>query len=630
MLFPRSRPLVRRWLFSLILPACFAARAAEPNPPLVPIPPDGELLQTLKKEHPRLLLSSNDFERIKRQISSDDLLRRCHEHLQSVAKSIIAAPPSKYEIPDGLRLLDTSRRVLDRVQTLALLYRLDGDTRYADRAWQELDAAAHFKDWNPRHFLDTAEMTHAFAIGYDWLYDYWTPAQREILRNAIVERGLKPAIEIENQHVWWAATPFNWNQVCNGGIGMGALAVADEEPGLSADFLGKALRSIQPAMAEYGPDGAWPEGPGYWNYATSYNVVFLASLQTALGTDFGLAKINEFSEAGSFPIFASGPTGLSFNYADAHADVVRSPALFWLAQKFNRPEFASYEARVSLGAPLDLVWYDAGLTHSSVSSPPLDKYFRNSEVVTLRSRWNDTNALFVGFKAGDNQVNHGHLDLGSFVLDALGERWAVDPGGDNYNLPGYFDTRVKRWIYYRLRAEGHNTLVINPTNGPDQNIRARTTIRKFESKPEKAFAIADLSAAYTGAQKVERGIAMLDRQTVLVQDEITSTDPLDAWWLLHTPAQVEIGPDKTNAVLTLHGKHLAVTILSANTGRFEILPAEPLPASPHPAGQAANKDIRVLAIHLEGRKDVRLALELRPLDGKNFLPSPEIKPLADW
>ena len=58
---------------------------------------------------------------------------------------------------------------------------LASDNRLDD-AVKELEAAAHFTNWNPRHFLDTAEMTHAFAIGYDWLYEAWTPAQRATLR----------------------------------------------------------------------------------------------------------------------------------------------------------------------------------------------------------------------------------------------------------------------------------------------------------------------------------------------------------------------------------------------------------------------------------------------------------------
>jgi hypothetical protein len=117
---------------------------------------------------------------------------------------------------------------VQRVYTLALLHRLDGDQRYAERAWQELAAAANFPDWNPRHFLDTAEMTHAFAIGYDWLYDVWTPEQRGELQRAMVEKGLKPATKVYHANNGWARARHNWNQVCNGGIGLGALALAGQ------------------------------------------------------------------------------------------------------------------------------------------------------------------------------------------------------------------------------------------------------------------------------------------------------------------------------------------------------------------------------------------------------------------
>ena len=63
--------------------------------------------------------------------------------------------------------LFVSRSVLDRVYTLAYAHRLRGGVAYRDRLWRELDAVAAFKDWNPPHFLDTAEMTHAVAVGYD-------------------------------------------------------------------------------------------------------------------------------------------------------------------------------------------------------------------------------------------------------------------------------------------------------------------------------------------------------------------------------------------------------------------------------------------------------------------------------
>ena len=74
----------------------------------------------------------------------------------------------KLERPRGLRR-QVSRRVVDRVTTLALMYRITVREPYLRRALAELHAAAAFRDWNPPVFTDTAEMTHAFAIGYDWL-----------------------------------------------------------------------------------------------------------------------------------------------------------------------------------------------------------------------------------------------------------------------------------------------------------------------------------------------------------------------------------------------------------------------------------------------------------------------------
>src|ERR1035437_8540127 len=186
--------------------------AAEAANPAVPIPTATNILSRLNRAHPRLLATTEDFAQLKQRIASDSKLQSWHASLRSQAQEILTASPSRYEIPDGLRLLATSRRVVNRVYTLALLYRLDGDKQYAERAWQELAAAASFPDWNPRHFLDTAEMTHAFAIGYDWLYDVWTPEQRATLQQAMVEKGLKPSFPIYRARRWWAVAHPNWNQ----------------------------------------------------------------------------------------------------------------------------------------------------------------------------------------------------------------------------------------------------------------------------------------------------------------------------------------------------------------------------------------------------------------------------------
>ena len=210
-------------------------------------------------------------------------------------------------------------------------------------------------------------------------------------------------------------------------------------------------------------------------------------------------------------------------------------------------------------------WTFYGLQTQSLSPReaglPLDRYFRGVEVATFRSSWDDPQAIFVGFKAGDNRAGHSHLDLGSFILEAQGVRWALDLGGDDYNLPGYFDRN--RWDYYRLRAEGHNTLVLNPGSGPDQDPEASAAIFRFRSGPDLSLAIADLTPAYARqAQRVWRGLSLVNRRQVLIQDEIQAEKPVEVLWALHTAAEVRLSPDNRTAYLSLGGARLAARILS--------------------------------------------------------------------
>lgn len=622
--------------------ACAALLAVLPAANAAP-EPGADVLRTLRPEHPRIWIRESGLTTLRGQVAANAELGRWFQEIRNDADLLLKAPPSEYVIPDGKRLLATSRQVKQRVHTLGLVFRLTGEKRYAERLWTELQAAARFKDWNPSHFLDTAEMTGAFAVGYDWLFAHWTPEQRSILRQAIVEMGLKQGLPIYRAKKSWSRATHNWNQVCNGGLGMGALALGEDEPDLAREILNGALASIPLAMREFAPDGAWGEGPGYWAYATEYNVYFLAALESALGTDFDLSAIPGFDLTATFPPHFVGPTGQTFNFADAGSKWGGTPQLFWLAKRFNLPLPAAFQLRFSTEHPraLDLLWGTHWVLHppQPQSEPaPLARHFRKAEVVTLRSAWDDPRATFVGFKAGDNQVNHGHLDLGTLVLDALGQRWAVDLGGDDYNLPGYFGKQ--RWDYYRLRAEGHNTLVINPGKGPDQDPRAAAIIQRFANRPGESFAVAGLSPAYAPAgASVRRGVA-LRGTSVLLQDEVKSSAAPDApgadlWWFLHTPARIAC-EEGGSATLSQHGETLSLRILSPAGARFEVLPAAPLPSSPQPPRQGVkdgkhpgkSKTAQKLAIHLPGTRETRIAVLFTP--GKDAPAPPAITPLDDW
>ena len=242
-------------------------------------------------------------------------------------------------------------------------------------------------------------------------------------------------------------------------------------------------------------------------------------------------------------------------------------------------------ARRPRPSALDLLWYDPAGTSPKAAGLPLDKYFRGAEVAVLRSEWENPQALFVGFKAGDNKANHSHLDLGSFVLDAPGARWAMDLGADNYNLPGYFGGQ--RWNYYRLRAEGHNTLVINPAAAPDQDPAAAHADHSLRVQARSGPLPLPTSPRPTRSTRAASGAASpcWTATRCWCRTRSRRTNRVELWWFMHTPASVRIESDGRAASLQQAGAQLRAEILSPADAKFQLMDAQPLPTSPHPEGR---------------------------------------------
>ena len=533
---------------------------------------------------------------------------------------MLRQPTAEYRLI-GPRLLDQSRAALRRISTLAGLYRLDGDTRKAARARQEMLAVCAFPDWHPAHFLDVAEMTKAVVLGYDCLYDILSPEERKTIREAIVQFGLKAGLQAFQQKAWWT-TPRanNWGQVCNGGLATGALAVGDDAPE-AAPLIADCLASVRFPMRMFAPDGGWIEGPGYWDYATRYNTYLISALNSALGDDFGLSQAEGFADTGFFRAHSIGPLGWTFNYADAHEGSGTSPQMLWMARRFRQPLYAQDEhEQVAAHSPeiFHLIWSAPDESQIHADEPPLDAVFRAVNVAFFRSHWQDRHACYVGFKGGSNAASHAHLDLGSFVFDALGERWALDLGPDDYNLPGYFGKQ--RWDYYRLRSEGHNTLTLGSQN---QNVQAEAALVAYSSRPQRAFAVADLTAAYQPALKqAHRGIALLQRRHLLIQDEVETHGNVDnepLRWNFHTRAQIEL--HGAHASLSQGGQTLLVRILEPADARFEVISATP------PPPQEQQPDVHNLIIRLPRRGKIRIAVLLSPA-GETW--TPRVEDLSAW
>jgi hypothetical protein len=627
----QRRLLVLLSLAALALAGCSTSAAADKRSRAVAPDP----LATLSADHPRLLVLDDDLQRIRRNIEDDPTVRTWYAQVYRTGVRLLDEPAATYAPADPLR---NARRVLLRVSTLAGLYRLSGERRFAERCRDELRAAAAFPDWDsPGGFLGVAEMTAAVAIGYDWLYPILPNRERAALESAIDEKGWAPAERAFARRAFWTTAAHNWNPVSNGGIALGVLAVAERDRSRASKLLGRTMRSVPIALRAFGPDGGWEEGPGYANYAARYATFMIAGLSTACGDEFGLLDQRGFADAGRFRMHTTTPTGGVFNFGDGGDGPEPGPHLFWLATALDRPEYATFEQRLRNArgdAPgiFDVMWYDPPPNGKWEKDPPLDAVFRNPAVgvATFRSAWDDPDAAYLGFKGGSNQAHHGHLDLGTFVLDTLGERWAIDLGADDYSLPHYNDAgaRGRRWRYYRTGVIGHNTLVVA---GKNQDPEAAAPLVAFVSSPARAHAVVDLSMAYRGyAKRVRRGVALLDRRDVLVQDEV---DPRSdrkrkrgggpRWsWQMHTPAEVRIADDGATARLTRGGKALEARLLSPAGARFEVeTPAVRPPQRP--------LDVRKLIVRVpDARRPFRIAVLLTPATGDAR--EPVLVPLGEW
>ncbi len=513
-------------------------------PPAISLDEVRQWMDRAELQRPRLLTSAGGLAELRRSLDADPLRRALADGVIREARLLRDVDPIERRL-QGRRLLGESRRAVKRVVTLAMAYHLTEDTEFAERARQEMLAAARFSDWNPSHFLDVAEMTFALAIGYDWLYDQLDESTRAEIRRAIVEKGV--ALPFETEHRGWVRARNNWGQVCHAGLTAGALAVMEDHPDLAAQTVHSALENVTYSMAVYAPKGSYPEGPGYWSYGTSFNVLLIGVLESVLGSDFGLSKAPGFDQTGQYPSLATGPSGLYFNYADGGANRGPEATLYWFAARFQRPDWLLGEAeriratvsRISRGTasggggrllPLALLWMEDGTEEATVEMPLHWQSECRTPIAIHRSSWTDPAATYVGLKAGSPSGPHGQMDIGSFVLDSDGVRWGMDLGAEGYHRIESRGMNLwssaqdsDRWRIFRQNNHGHNTLVID---GQLQRAAAHAPIVQFSDDPDFPHSIVDMSAVYEGqAGSARRGVALLPSREVLIQDHLTGLEP---------------------------------------------------------------------------------------------------------
>jgi hypothetical protein len=219
------------------------------------------------------------------------------------------------------------------------------------------------------------------------------------------------------------------------------------------------------------------------------------------------------------------------------------------------------------------------------------------------------------------------MDIGSFVIDAQGERWAMDFGMQDYNS---LETKgvdlwnrnqnSQRWEVFRLNNLAHNTLSFD---GQLMNAKGYAKIDSWSDSKSDMMAVTDLSDMYEGqVASVKRGISIRDERWIIVRDEVRTGDkPAKMRWNLLTSATVKVIDGKT-VEFTQNGKKMLLLFETRSNIEIKTWPTTPTHDydAPNPNTQFVGFEVTIPSDSAESFNAI-------------FSPStevPKVKPIASW
>lgn len=541
----------------------------------------------IQPHHPRLLFTTTEEKAVKKLIKKDPLARQLAAFLKTKADSIAEAPQIPYKMDKYGNMLWTSRAYVLRLGTLSLAYRLYGEQKYLDAANKTLLWVCGYKDWDPKHYLDTAEMTTAVAIAYDWLFDALPETTRKIIKGSIYKNAISNVLrEYEKGGPGsWAKRETNWNVVCNTGMTLGALAVAEDYPKETATILENAARYMPNCLKHFAPDGVCYEGPAYWGYTNSYLSLYLKAVSDNGGDQGGIGELPGVSRTALFYKRTLTPSGQRFNFGNASTEeVMNTPAFFFFSRRYQQPEVAEWfrkeiEKTIKQNQPihqlffLSLPWFNPASPTQNENIPSLEVYHNSiNDLVVLNGNRKEKGSVFLVAKGGLPNQAHQQMDCGTFIIESDSVCWTEDLGADDYALPGFWDGKPggDRWKYFRNNNFSHNTLNIDRQ---PQYANGKAFVCEENTHTAHPYARLDLSEVYkVQAHKAFRKFTLINDHTIEVEDEVEVRNTSSTvFGTAATKADVTI--NGSVAQLQKDGKVFYFRILSPEGATFHTYPA---------------------------------------------------------
>jgi hypothetical protein len=286
---------------------------------------------------------------------------------------------------------------------------------------------------------------------------------------------------------------------------------------------------------------------------------------------------------GDFMLFMEGIDG-SFNHSDATRGSAAEPAMWYFAEKLKKP-YLLYNEVASIKKGLYKGYDDMRvltLLFTFLENVDLEKVSRPDEniwyggganpVLLVRNDWTSSDSdAYLAVKGGKASNSHGHMDVGSFVYEAYGQRWAHDLGMQYYarvekifkEIGGSlwdFKQNSRRWTLLRYNNFHHNTITLNDAY---HEVGGMATFKEIIKNKKERGVVMEMSEVFAPhAKSVERTVKILRNNNLVVVDKVAAKDGASVKysWRMVTDAV----PDVKNNFILLEKKGVLMKLKASS------------------------------------------------------------------
>ena len=534
--------------------------------------------------HPRLYFSSTEKQQLierTREPRMAPLWEKIREEAKtrrgtgelSEGSQVFDMLDKQHLLPSLLAYFDVLNRGRLRIEANSLVAYLQNDLEARDAAKKALIEVAKWSRWEPPWFTEHGQHTYypagqlaaVVAFGYDLLYDQLTPAERSLVRRALIEKSIIPVYKeyvLDNRVL---ANTSNWIGHTVGGALIGASAIigdaTDDETRGELDLYvnGLLLKMERHLSASYLSDGSYGEGISYQEFDLETTAPALVALDRVLGV--GYWNQTQVADSLTYPLYVlSRPIATSPDMGDSHPPSGRTIAP--LVNRKKDPTLNWFYGQFAHSSIIDFLF---PVDSAAVQSPqlPSSRIFHQKGNAVFRAGWAKDDPVML-FRAGAN-FNHNHADQGSFLLSAFGETLVSEAGWSDYYKDPYYTS-------YFTQAIGHNTVLVDG-NPESQSLPDTPQFSALDSYPRITHGIAseyydsvtaDLSSVYRNRLKsYTRSLVFIKPDYFVIYDELTTNgDPAKFEWLLHLPDRARIKSSQGLALYSADSASLAIRMLN--------------------------------------------------------------------